>query len=243
MRKLSLVASLAVLLVLNPVSFHGNGGPIMVDQSQAAGEPQADSISQAIATVTVPGYSGRFVRVSLGNYIRITDVEGGQIGDLYAISAEDHTEFTSPAVTRLYNLNLFPKVGRAFYSNRERPILTFIADHSPGIHDMLVASCSKQFFENLGMKDHPNCRDNYFKAAAEAGIEHRMKPDPINIFQNTPVMPDGSILAGVTMTQPGDNVVLRAEQDVILILTACSTEIINRCKSSSLRIEVFEAKP
>jgi hypothetical protein len=196
-----------------------------------------------IATIEVPGYGGGFARADSGDFIRITDIMGGQIGDLYAIAINNHEEFTSPSVTRLYNLTKFPRIGQSFYSNRERPLLTFIEDHSPGLHDMLMASCSKPFFESFGMEDHPNCHDNYFKAAAEAGIRHKMKPDPINIFQNTPVMPDGSILAGITMTRPGDYVILRAEADIILILTACSTEAINLCKSSPLRIEVFKEKP
>ncbi|RJP15969.1 MAG: urea carboxylase-associated family protein [Candidatus Abyssobacteria bacterium SURF_5] len=196
-----------------------------------------------IAAVEVLGYGGGFVRASSGNFIRITDIAGGQIGDLYAIAADDHEEFTSPSVTRLYNLTKFPRIGQSFYSNLERPLLCFVEDHSPGLHDMMMASCSKPFFESFGMEDHPNCHDNYFKTAAEAGITHRFKPDPINIFQNTPVMPDGSILAGITMTRPGDYVVLRAQADIILILTACSTEAINLCKSSPLRFEVFTQKP
>lgn len=65
---------------------------------------------QAIATVEVPGYSGGFVSVAAGQSIRITDIAGGQIGDMFAISARDHNEFLSPSVTRLHNLNLFPSV-------------------------------------------------------------------------------------------------------------------------------------
>jgi uncharacterized protein YcgI (DUF1989 family) len=199
--------------------------------------------TQAIKTVEVPGYSGKAVAVAAGQYIRVTDIVGNQIGDLFAISAQDHNEVLSPSVTRLNNLNLFPKVGQSFYSNHDRPILTFVADHSPGFHDMLMASCNSKFFEDLGFEDHPNCRDNYFKATAEAGIKHTVKPDPVNIFQNTPVLPNGTIVAGVTMSKAGDSVILRAEMDIILVLTACSTEAINGCKSSPLRIEIFKEQP
>jgi uncharacterized protein YcgI (DUF1989 family) len=199
--------------------------------------------AQAIRTVEVAGYSGKAVSVKSGQFIRVTDVVGNQIGDLFAISAEDHTEFLSPSVTRLMNLSLFPQVGQSFYSNHDRPILTFIADHSPGYHDMLMASCNTKFFEALGFENHPNCRDNYFKAIAEAGVKHTIIPDPVNIFQNTPVLPNGTIVAGVTMSKAGDYVILRAEMDVILVLTACSTEAINGCKSSPLRIEIFGEQP
>jgi len=198
---------------------------------------------QAITTVEVPGYSGGFVSVAAGQYIRITDIAGGQIGDMFAIAARDHNEFLSPSVTRLNNLNLFPRPGEFFYSNRDLEMLEFVEDRSPGCHDMLMASCNRKMFEDLGVKDHPNCRDNYFKAAAEAGIKHTVKPDPVNFFQNTPVTPDGSISAYLTMSRPGDYVILQAKMDSILILTACSTEMINHGKSSPLRIELFNENP
>jgi uncharacterized protein YcgI (DUF1989 family) len=191
----------------------------------------------------VQGYSGGYTRVAAGQFVRITDIEGGQVGDLFALSAEDHMEFLSPSVTRLYNLTLFPTVGQAFYSTKDRPILIFVEDHSPGRHDMLMASCNRKMFEILGLTDHPNCRDNYFKAASEAGIRHTTKPDPVNFFQNTPVMPDGSIAAEATMSRPGDYVILKAEVGIILILTSCSTEMINHGKSSPLCIDIFDEKP
>lgn len=204
---------------------------------------QSDYIPKSVKTIEVAGYSGKSLRVASGQYIRITDIEGGQVGDMFAISISDHMDFLSPSVTRLYNLSLFPKVGESFYSTKDREIITFIEDNSPGCHDMLLASCNRKMFENFGLEDHPNCRDNYFQAAAEAGMARSLKPDPVNFFQNTPVTPDGSISSYVTMSRPGDYVVLRAEMDIILILTVCSTEIINQGKSSPLRIEIFDEKP
>ena len=66
-------------------------------------------------TLVVQGYGGGYARVTAGQYIRVTDIEGGQVGDLFAVSVEDHAEYISPSVTRLYNLTLFPTVGQAFY--------------------------------------------------------------------------------------------------------------------------------
>ena len=199
--------------------------------------------STPIKTIEVLGYAGKSTSAKAGQFIRITDIEGEQVGDLFAISAEDQYEYLSPSVTRLNNLTIFPRVGEYFFSNKDRPIVTFVADHSAGPHDMLFASCNSAFFEAWGESNHSNCRDNYFKAAAEAGIEHKIKPDPVNLFQNTPVNPDGSISAFVTRTSAGDYVILRAEMDIILILTACSVDQINGGKSTPLRIEIFDEVP
>jgi uncharacterized protein YcgI (DUF1989 family) len=208
-------------------------------------------------TVEVPGYSGRAVAVKQGQLIRVTDVEGQQIGDLFAISAADHFEFLSAAVTRAVVWKLFPDVGEAFYTTLRRPILTFLEDNSPGIHDMLFAPCDRVLFEMLGCTEyHRNCRDNYLEAAAGggrpptpgaaprgAGIRHTVVPDPVNIFENTPPRTDGRLYAGAMPTKAGDNMLFRAEMDLIFVLTACSCDIgmndINGGKSTPLRIEVL----
>ena len=200
--------------------------------------------SRVETIVEVPGYSGRFVFVKRGALIRITDVCGTQIGDLFAISREDDFEFLSASVTRSVTWRLFPQVGQSFYTTARRPILTFLEDHSPGIHDMLFAPCDQGLYEEVGWKGpHPNCRDNYLTAAREAGIKHSFVPDPVNIFQNTPPQLDGVLVSEVTPTKAGDYLVLRADLDLILILTACSVDIglnqPNGPKSTPLRIEVL----
>lgn len=198
-------------------------------------------------TVEVPGYSGRAVSVKRGDLIRVTDVEGKQIGDLFALSAADHFEYLSAAVTRAVVWKLFPEVGECFYTTLRRPILTFVEDHSPGIHDMLFAPCDQVLFESLGCVGyHANCRDNYLQAAAEAGIRHRVVPDPVNIFENTPPRSDGRLIAGAMPTKPGDYLIFRAEMDLVFVLTACSCDIgmndINGGKSTPLRIELLRGR-
>ena len=194
-------------------------------------------------SVEIAGYSGGFVEVSAGDYFRVVDVEGTQIGDLFAVTAGDHNEYLSASLTRFYNGNLFPTVGRPFFTTADRPILTFTHDHSPGFHDMLFASCNRPWFAGRGMADHPNCRDNYFAAARAAGIDHVVQPDPVNFFQNTPPRPDGTFFIGVTMSGPGDFVSLRVEIDCIVMLTACSSERVVGGKSTPMRLDVYDQDP
>jgi uncharacterized protein YcgI (DUF1989 family) len=202
------------------------------------------SNSDVETTVEVPGYSGRFVFVSRGARIRIVDLCGTQIGDLFALSRDDPLEFLSASVTRSVTWRLFPGLGQSFYTTLRRPILTLLEDHSPGIHDMLFSPCDQPMYEGLGWNGpHPNCRDNYLKAALEAGIRHTFVPDPVNIFQNTPSAGNGVLVSEVTPTRPGDHLVLRAELDLVLILTACCVDIglnqPNGGKSTPLRIDVL----
>ena len=187
----------------------------------------------------IPGYGNGYVVARKGDIVRLTDLEGCQVGDLFAVNPRDHTEYLSTSVTRLVNGNMFPRIGQSFYTTRDRAILTFRKDTSPGYHDMAYASCNAPWFERRGKgKGHPNCRDNYYEAAGRAGIEHVNQPDPVNIFQNTPPRPDGSFFVGVTMTAPGDHVEFKAEMNCIVIVTACSSERINGGASTPLRLEI-----
>jgi uncharacterized protein YcgI (DUF1989 family) len=196
-------------------------------------------------SLDVPGYSGRGLAVNLGSRIRITDVRGSQIGDLFALVRDDPHEYLCTARTRALTQRLFPTLGQQFFTNRYRPIPTLISDQSPGIHDTLFASCDPGLHELLGGgADHPNCHENFLAVASELGIDLGFVPGPVNLFQNTPVRSDGGLAAKRAPTKAGDYVDLRAELDLYLILTACSVDTgvdINGGESTPLRIEVFNS--
>lgn len=191
--------------------------------------------------VEVPAQSGAVVRLTAGLRLRIIDVEGAQVADVFAVSAHDTNEWLSVAVTRAVNWRLFPEVGQSFLSTSYQPMLTFESDDSPGVHDMLAAPCSADMYAALGHRGyHPSCSDN-FRVAAE-GINWRPAhvPDPVNFFQCTPIDASGSFTALPAVTGPGDSVTLRAETDIYVIVTACSMDIepINGPSCTSLRLEV-----
>jgi len=197
-----------------------------------------------VEAIEIPGYSGHGASVGAGSKIRIIDLEGSQICDLFALVRDDPSEFLCTARTRALTQRLFPSVGQQFFTNRYRPILTFVADHSPGVHDTLFASCDSGLHELLGGgSSHSNCHDNFLAAARSLGLDLSMVPGPVNLFQNTPVRPDGSLGAEPARTRPGDSIELRAELDIILVLTACSVDTgvdINGGRSTRLRLEISE---
>lgn len=198
----------------------------------------------ATTAVEVPGYHGKALRVPAGARIRVTDIEGTQIGDMFAISQADRFEFLSPAQTRNFVRRLFPAPGEPFHTNRHRPILTLLVDDSPGPHDMLFAPCDQKMYEEVGFEGpHRSCRSNFFEATGEIGLEMEVVPDPVNLFQNTPAQADGSLALYKTQTRAGDSITFRAEMDLVFVLTACSADVgeisVNGGKSTPLRIEVF----
>jgi uncharacterized protein YcgI (DUF1989 family) len=137
---------------------------------------------------------------------------------------------------------LFPRVAEPFVTNRRRPILTFEADDSPGVHDMLCAACDPERYSGLGVEGwHASCEENLRTAMRTLGHDHVEVPQPINLFMNIPVAADGSLGWEPAPTRPGDSVRLRAEIDCIVVVSACPQDIvpINGGNPTSLAIEVL----
>jgi uncharacterized protein len=60
-----------------------------------------------IESVLVPPGEGRAVLVREGHHVRIVDVEGCQVGDLFAVAAADPGEYASAGHTRVAIAKLF----------------------------------------------------------------------------------------------------------------------------------------
>lgn len=196
------------------------------------------------ATVHIPAREGRAVRVEQGRRFRVVDVEGGQVADTWAFVADDPGEHHSAQHTRAYVDRLFPRPGEQFVTNRRRPILTLEADNTPGIHDMLIAACDPARYEGLGVEGwHASCEENLHHSLEALGVAPipRFAPQPINLFMNTPARPDGTIEWLPAETRAGDHVVLRAELDIVVAVSACPQDIvaINQRRPSPILIELL----
>jgi uncharacterized protein YcgI (DUF1989 family) len=63
----------------------------------------------------------------------------------------------------------------------------------------------------------------------EVGCKPVELPSPFNLWQNTPVEPDGTIKPNPPLTRKGDYIVMRAEMDLVVCLSACPQDITSIC--------------
>ncbi len=166
------------------------------------------------------------MRVGAGASVRVVDLDGGQVGDVFAFNAADPTEFHSAGYTRARNSRLFPAIGEKFVTNRRRSILTLVADGSPGRHDMLIPACDPARYAELGVPDHPSCAANLRAALAERGITLAEVPQPINVFMDIPVTPEAGLEWLPSPSRPGDAITFRAEMDCVLVVSACPQDLV-----------------
>jgi uncharacterized protein YcgI (DUF1989 family) len=195
----------------------------------------------AVARLVIPPQTGTACRVDAGSIVRVIDIDGTQVADLWAFVADDLSEWLSPGHTRSSTGRLFPAVGQNFFTNRRRPILRFTEDTSPGAHDMLYPPCDLALHEELGVHGpHPSCRDNLERALASLGVSVAQIPDSVNLFQNSPPDATGAIPVADALSRPGDSVSLEALHDVILVVTACSVDVPpgngDRCTAIGLEV-------
>ena len=195
--------------------------------------------------VDIAPRTGAFARVAAGRLVTIIDVDGGQVADLYAWSATDPDEHMSAQHTRAITDSLFPKVGEDFSTNHRRPILRFEWDDTPGVHDMLIASCDKERYQQLGCEpDHASCSDNFRAAMAESGIgDPGFTPQSVNLFMAIPVDADGGLSWEPAVTRAGDSVTMRALMDCVIVVSACPQDVIpiNNLDPTRVAIEVRNA--
>ncbi|QYN34215.1 urea carboxylase-associated family protein [Pseudonocardia sp. DSM 110487] len=200
---------------------------------------QTDTITRRFE---VPGGAGRAVRVRAGELVRIVDLAGGQVGDVFAFATDVPDEHHSAAHTRTHTRRLFPALGEQFVTDRRRPILTLVADTSPGQHDMLIAACDPPRYAQLGAPDHRSCATNMWEALAAVGHPYAgPTPQPINVFMRIPVGADGSLTWLSAPTSAGDAITFRAELDAVVVVSSCPMDLvgINRGAPSPLAVEVL----
>lgn len=175
----------------------------------------------------IPARGGRAARLARGRALRVINTHGHQVVDFWAFNAGDLTEFLSNEHTRQKLSGVFPRVGEPLYTNRRRPILLFEADTSPGVHDTLMAACDVYRYEQLGCTEyHANCTDNLHAAMRELGLEAPEVPSPLNLWMNIPIRPDGSVGWEPPVASPGDHVVLRAELECVVVMSACPQDMV-----------------
>ena len=75
--------------------------------------------------------SGCSIRVACGEHITVTDPDGQQVADFWAITSREPMDWISTGHTRDINEKMFPDVGDSFYSKQSKPLLTMIESGSP----------------------------------------------------------------------------------------------------------------
>jgi uncharacterized protein YcgI (DUF1989 family) len=174
--------------------------------------------------VRIPAQSGRAVALTAGELLRVIDPEGEQVADLVAFAWPERAVRLSTAETLDVHETLFISTGQGLYADDGTALLTIVADEV-GRHDLLYPWCNPRLYERIwGQPEHPNCHDNLLAALTPFGVTAAELPLPFNIFQNTVIHPDGRMDVQTPLSKPGDSILLRADRDLLIAVSACSVD-------------------
>lgn len=174
--------------------------------------------------VTIPAGHGYAFVVPAGKTFTVINTEGQQVVDLIAFNAANFEEYLSTSHTIAMNRSIQVTAGDTLYTNFRQPILEILEDDTK-CNDLLLAACDPVRYSLAGHDGHRSCRANLLEALARWEVPYSRIPNPVNLFQNTPVQADGRIAYNASPAKPGDRIVIRANMQALVGLSCCPFDL------------------
>ena len=197
-------------------------------------------------SLTIPAGEGWFHEVEEGEVLRVVDLEGNQAVDTFFFNAADVTERYSAQDTIREQNSVYLTAGTRLMSNLCRPMLTITAD-TCGRHDTLGGACaaeSNMVRYSLDKRFMHACRDTFLlqMASSDYRVTKRDLAHNINFFMNVPITPDGDLIFADGVSEPGKYVEMRAEMDVLCLISNCP-QLNNPCNAynpTPIKVHLWE---
>ncbi|MGA2250254.1 urea amidolyase associated protein UAAP2 [Terracidiphilus sp.] len=218
----------------NPTILSSAEPAIPLETAQYDATQQAEPIFRAIVEA-----GGHFTRViKKGQRVRIVDLEGNQAIDTLFYNAHDTADRYSAQDTIREQQNIYLTTGTKLISTNGNVLLT-IVDDTCGRHDTLGGACaqeSNQVRYAIEKKPMHACRQSFMMGALQwaesAGISFGKQDIAanVNFFMNVPVTPEGGLTFEDGVSEAGKYVELRAEMDVLMLISNCP-QLNNPCNA------------
>ena len=183
-----------------------------------------------VQTYDIPAEKPWSGLVKTGQTIRIEDTYGQQAIDTIFYCARDFGERYSSQDTLRTQGSAYIGKGSRIMSSEGRVMLTVTADTS-GRHDTSAGCCSCES-NTVRFGHHTRymhaCRENFLLELSRHGMTKRDLVSNVNFFMNVPIGPDGELAIVDGLSEPGGHVDLRAEMDVLVVLSNCP-QVNNPC--------------
>jgi len=152
--------------------------------------------------------------VKKGQYFRIVDLHGNQAVDTLFYNEHDYSDRYSAQDTIQQQCNIYLTTGTKLISTAGTVLLTIVAD-TCGRHDTLGGACATE--------------SNMVRYALEKRHMHACRNN-INFFMNVPVTKEGKLTFEDGISDPGKYVEMRAETDVLVLISNCP-QLNNPCNA------------
>jgi urea carboxylase-associated protein 2 len=184
-----------------------NGAPIVPDR--------------VLGREQVPAGWYATVRLRRGEALRVVDDSGRASVSLIGWREEDTSERINCADTVKVQWSAAISRGRVLLSDMGRVLLSLVEDTS-GAHDLLVGGSTPASTRGAFGEATRNTHENFLAAAAKIGLGLRDIPPCVTFFAPVSLDANGRFLWAAGRKRPGDFVDLRAEMNLVLVLSNCA---------------------
>ncbi|HLJ65713.1 MAG TPA: urea amidolyase associated protein UAAP2 [Stellaceae bacterium] len=199
----------------------------------------------AIHDEIIPANAPWSRRLARGETMRIIDLEGQQAVDTLFYRADDPSERYSSQETLRAQGSAYINAGTRILSNAGNVMAIVTAD-TCGRHDTSAGACSCEA-NTVRFGHHTRymhaCRENFLLELSKYGMTKRDLVNNINFFMNVPIAPSGEMVIVDGISTPGDYVELRAEMDLLCLISNCP-QVNNPCNGfnpTSIRVLIWRA--
>lgn len=169
----------------------------------------------------VPACEPWSARIRKGDMLRLIDLKGQQAVDFLCYDAANPADRYNAANTMKLNKSIYVGKGAVLWSVRARPMMTVVED-TCGFHDTIAGCCSIEIdVVRYGVNNTRGCQSNFEAELAKHGMGAKDIVANINFFMYVPVAADGAMAIADGVSKPGDYVDLRAEMDVLAVISNC----------------------
>jgi len=159
--------------------------------------------------------------VKRGQVLTIKDTHGQQAVDFLCYDADNTADRYSATNTVKVQGNVYVGNGTVLYTDSGKPLLTVIED-TVGRHDTIYGCCSNPNNKlRYDVETTESCYTNFTQELQKHGMDVSSIVPNVNWFMSVPVLGDGSAGVAEAVLKPGSFVRLRAECNVLAVLSNC----------------------
>ena len=159
--------------------------------------------------------------VKRGQVLTIKDTHGQQAVDFLCYDADNTSDRYSATNTVKVQGNVYVGNGTVLYADSGKPLLTVIED-TVGRHDTIYGCCSNPNNKlRYDVETTESCYTNFTQELQKHGMDVTSIVPNVNWFMSVPVLGDGSAGVAEAALKPGSFVKLRAECNVLAVLSNC----------------------
>jgi urea carboxylase-associated protein 1 len=159
--------------------------------------------------------------ITKGQVLTIKDTHGQQAVDFLCYDADNTSDRYSATNTVKVQGNVYVGKGTVLYADSGKPLLNVIED-TFGKHDTIYGCCSNANNKlRYGVETTESCYTNFANELTKRGMTVASIVPNVNWFMSVPVIEDGSAGVAKAAYKPGSYVSLKAECNVLAVLSNC----------------------